>query len=186
MKKASPDVGVSVRTRLRRIAAARGEDFQLVLLRYATERQLYRFASSSHATHFVLKGAALFTVWTGKPHRTTRDVDLLGFGDSDLAHIRAVLAELMELGCSTTVSASTRLRLQADAIREFQEYGGVRVEVIALITTARIRLQIDIGFGDAVTPEATLVAFPALLDFPAPQLRAYPKEQSSRRSLKRW
>lgn len=61
-------------------------------------------------------------------------------------------------------------------IREEQEYGGVRVELVARVTTARLRLQVDVGFGDAITPAATMVEFPALLDFPAPHVQAYPRE----------
>jgi hypothetical protein len=61
-------------------------------------------------------------------------------------------------------------------IREEQVYGGVRVELVARITNAQVRLQVDVGFGDAITPEATVVEFPPLLDFPAPRLRAYPRE----------
>ena len=59
----------------------RTEDFQLLLTRYANERLLYRLSVSPHGKHFILKGATLFTLWTGKAHRVTRDVDLLGFGD---------------------------------------------------------------------------------------------------------
>jgi predicted nucleotidyltransferase component of viral defense system len=82
MTKGPPkDLGASVRSRLLRVARAQGEDFQTVLTRYANERLLFRLAASRHAQHFVLKGAALFTLWTGKPHRVTRDLDLLGFGD---------------------------------------------------------------------------------------------------------
>ncbi|MSP63807.1 MAG: hypothetical protein EXR72_26370 [Myxococcales bacterium] len=82
MTKARKDVGASVRARLLRLAQTRGEDFQLVLTRYANERLLYRLASSPHAPQFILKGAALFTLWTRGPHRATRDVDLLGFAST--------------------------------------------------------------------------------------------------------
>ncbi len=61
-------------------------------------------------------------------------------------------------------------------IREEQDYGGVRVVLIARVTNAKVRLQVDVGFGDAITPEAVNVDFPPLLDFPAPNLRAYPRE----------
>ena len=82
MTKTPPkDIGASVRARLSRLSRERGEDFQLVLTRYANERMLFRLASSRHEQRFVLKGAALFTLWTGKPHRATRDLDLLGFGE---------------------------------------------------------------------------------------------------------
>jgi len=66
--------------------------------------------------------------------------------------------------------------LAVGLIREEQEYGGVRVELVARITNAQVRLQVDVGFGDAITPEASVVEFPPLLDFPAPRLCAYPRE----------
>ena len=66
--------------------------------------------------------------------------------------------------------------LKAAAIRTNQDYGGVRVKMIALLGKTRIPVQIDIGFGDAVTPEITELEFPPLLDAPAPKIRAYPKE----------
>lgn len=91
------DLGASVRARLLRLARERGEDFQLVLTRYANERLLFRLASSSHSQRFVLKGAALFTVWTGRPHRATRDLDLLAFGEPGVDHVREVFAEVLAL-----------------------------------------------------------------------------------------
>jgi nucleotidyltransferase AbiEii toxin of type IV toxin-antitoxin system len=139
VKEKGPNVGARAGVRLLRIAKERGDDFQLVLLRYAHERLLFRLASSPHARLFVLKGAALFTVWTGHPHRATRD-------------------------------------REAGPFREGEEYGGVRIHVTARISTAVVRLQVDVGFGDAITPGPVEVEFPALLDFPAPRLRAYPRE----------
>jgi hypothetical protein len=88
-------VGASVRARLQLLARQQGDDFQLVLLRYVNERLLYRLTQSAHAQHFVLKGAALFTLWSGHPHRATRDLDLLGFGDSHEAHLRGVFHEIL-------------------------------------------------------------------------------------------
>ena len=161
---------------LLRLAKDRGEDFQLVLLRYLNERLLFRLAASRHGPRFVLKGAALFTLWTGKPHRATRDIDLLGFGDPGEAHLREVFAEVLATAGQDDGVTFDLASLQVGPIREGQEYGGVRVEVIARVTSAQVPLQIDIGFGDAITPEATMVEFPPLLDFPAPRLRAYPRE----------
>jgi predicted nucleotidyltransferase component of viral defense system len=170
------DVGASVRARLLRIAREGGEDFQLVLTRYANERFLFRLASSRYAQRFVLKGAALFTLWTGKPHRATRDLDLLGFGDPGQQQVRQVFAEVLALEVPDDGVRFDLDSLTVSLIREEQEYGGVRVEVVARVTSAQVRLQIDVGFGDAITPEANLIEFPPLLDFPAPRLRAYPRE----------
>lgn len=177
MTKTPPkDIGASVRARLSRLARERGEDFQLVLTRYANERLLFRLASSTHAQRFVLKGAALFTLWTGKPHRATRDLDLLGFGDPGVHHVREVFAEVLALDVPDDGVRFDCESITVGLIREEQEYGGVRVELVARITNAQVRLQVDVGFGDVITPEASAVEFPPLLDFPAPKLRAYPRE----------
>ena len=95
------DIGASVRARPSRLAREQGEDFHLVLTRYANERLLFRLASSRYAQRFVLKGAALFTLLTGKPHRATRDLDLLGFGDPRVEPIR---------GCSRSTSPMIQVR----------------------------------------------------------------------------
>lgn len=177
MTRPMKDIGASVRDRLKQRALSRGDDFQLVLTRYVNERLLYRLSTSRHADLFVLKGAALFTLWAGQPHRATRDIDLLGFGDSSEEHIREVFIEVLR-----DASADDGVTFDADGlavgpIREDQEYGGVRVTTLAKIAGAQVRVQIDIGFGDAITPGAESHDFPTLLDdFPAPRLRAYPRE----------
>ena len=174
--KGEPNIGARARVRLLRLAKERGDDFQLVLLRFVHERLLYRLASSSHAGSFVLKGATLFTVWTGHPHRATRDLDLLGFGDATEAHLRTVFEEIATTPGPDDGVTFDPATIETGPIRGEEEYGGVRVHLEARVSTARIRLQVDIGFGDVITPAASVLEFPALLDFPAPRLRAYPRE----------
>ena len=176
MSKAPKDVGASVRARLLRLARERGDDFQLLLTRYANERLLYRLAKSRHAARFVLKGATLFTVWTGQPHRATRDVDLLGFGDPSPDHLRAVFEEVLAEPVEDDGVRFDGTTFDVGPIREDQAYGGMRIVLTAHVTSAKVRLQVDVGFGDVITPGAAAVKFPALLDFPAPELRAYPRE----------
>ncbi len=179
MTKTSPkDIGASVRARLLRLARERGDDFQLLLTRYANERLLFRLSTSRHAAGFVLKGAALFTIWTGEPHRATRDIDLLGFGDPGERRILDIFTDVL---APENIFDDDGVRFDIDSlavgpIREEQAYGGVRVEMVAHITNAEVHIQVDVGFGDAITPDAVLVDFPPLLDFPAPRLRAYPRE----------
>jgi hypothetical protein len=153
MTKTPPkDIGASVRARLSRLARERGEDFQFVLTRYANERLLFRLASSRHAQQFVLKGSALFTLWTGKPHRATCDLDLLDFGDPGVDHVREVFARSTWPTTACT-STSGPPRLASSARSRVRR--GVRAELVARITNAQVRLQVDVGFGDA---EATVVA----------------------------
>jgi predicted nucleotidyltransferase component of viral defense system len=176
MTKAPRDIAASVRARLLLLAKSRREDFQLVLTRYANERLLYRLSRSQHAGSFVLKGAALFTLWTDKPHRATRDVDLLGFGAPTAERIRNVLNEVISLDVADDGVRFDSSSLEVEPIREEQEYGGIRAVLVARVTAAKVRLQIDVGFGDVVTPEATEIQYPTLLEFPGPKLRAYPRE----------
>ncbi len=163
--------GASVRDRLLKQAQARGENFQLVLLRFANERLLARLAASPHAGDFILKGATLFAAWSGAPHRATRDLDLLGFGTPTPDRIRQVIADLLALEVEDDGVEFDACSIVAGPIREDQEYGGVRVVLAASIAGAKVRLQVDVGFGDVVTPEVTVVELPALLEFPAPRLR---------------
>ncbi len=121
-------------------------------------------------------GRVSFTLWTGKPHRATRDLDLLGFGDPGVDHVHEVFVEVLALDVADDGVRFDLGSLAVGLIREEQEYGGVRIELVARITNAQVRLQVDVGFGDAITPEPSVVEFPPLLDFPAPRLRAYPRE----------
>jgi len=170
------NVGASVRDRLLQLARNRREDFQLVLLRYANERLLYRLSQTPHAAHFVLKGATLFTIWTEKPHRATRDLDLLGTGRRDAAAIREVFAETLAVtGPDDGVRFDSRT-VVIQPIAANRDFGGHRVLLRAHVTTAEVRLQIDIGFGCPVTPGPVTVELPSLLGFPAPRVLAYPRE----------
>lgn len=169
------NLSASVRQRLLNLSHQRGEDFNLVLVRYGIERLLYRLVRSGYAERFVLKGALLFSLWAERLHRPTRDLDLLGYGDQSAE----ALSELFRKVCAAEVEPDGLTfdpgSIQVTAIREDQEYQGQRVQLIARLERARINLQIDIGFGDVVTA-APEVEYPTLLDFPAPRLRAYTKE----------
>lgn len=170
------NVGASVRARLLDRARAEGSDYQNLLTRYALERLLYRLSVSDERERFFLKGAMLFATWLGHPFRPTRDLDLLGHGDPDAAAV----AERFRAICATPVPddgvAFDVAGLEAALIREEAEYGGVRVRTTASVAGARVPIQVDVGFGDAITPQPIDIEYPALLDAPAPRLRAYPPE----------
>ena len=158
----------SVRERLRQAAAARKEDFQLVLTRYGLERLLYRLSRSPHAELFILKGAMLFQLWSDQPHRPTRDVDLLGRGDNSVEGVVGAFRDVCNQAVEDDGLEFHAESVRGERIKEGQEYEGIRVHCEARLENARIPLQIDIGFGDAVTPAATRVRYPTLLESPAP------------------
>jgi len=170
------NTAASIRHRLQNLSRKSGEPFQILLTRYAMERLLFRLTHSPHKDKFILKGAILFTLWTGHMHRPTRDLDLLGFGKPDPEALRAIFLSLASIADENDGLMFLPDTLAVNPIREEQEYGGQRVTLIAKLGNSRINLQIDVGFGDAVTPAPQLVELPTLLAMPAPKLRAYPKE----------
>ena len=164
----------SILARLLALAKTRGDDYSLLLNRFALERLLCRLSLSPHADRFLLKGALLFALWYDDLHRPTRDADLLGFGPSDDDNLIATFRDIAALNLDDGIVFDPE-SVRADAIREDNAYGGTRINLVARIGSARCALQIDVGFGDAVTPEAQTVSYPTLLqDFQAPVLRVYP------------
>lgn len=169
------NTAASVRAKLKNKAAEKGVEFQNLLVRFGNERLLYRLSRSANQKSFLLKGAALFAVWMGKPHRPTQDMDLLAFGESDIPTLENIFREICALegedGLEFSLDSIKGAEIRADKI-----YQGVRIKLLAFLDGARIPLQVDIGFGDAVTPEAETETIETILDLPKPKLKIYPKE----------
>jgi hypothetical protein len=169
------NLAASVRDRLKQHADVANEDFNLTLTRYGLERLLYRLSVSRHAPSFLLKGALLFSLWYDHPHRPTRDADLLAFGSNDIDTLVATFREICAIAEEDGI-VFDGAAIRGAEIRKSTGYGGVRINIPGTLAAARIALQIDIGFGDAVTPGPQEVLYPVLLDdLPAPRLCAYPK-----------
>jgi predicted nucleotidyltransferase component of viral defense system len=169
------DVAASVRQRLLNLAKQRGEEFTFVLTRFALERLLFRLGQSQHAGLFVLKGAMLFPLWSGSSHRATKDMDLLGYGPPDRSRMVTTFRDLAAMAADDGLVFDPD-SVAAIQIREDAVYDGIRVTLTAYLSAARIPLQIDVGFGDDVTPTPVEVPYPTLLDLPPPILRVYPRE----------
>lgn len=167
------NIGASIRARLLNLSRERGQPFQLLLTRFVLERLLYRLSLTTHRDKFVLKGAMLMVSWFDDPLRPTRDLDLLGFGDSDADAMRAAFREICALSLDDGVVYEVD-EIGVEPIREDQVYGGLRLKTYATLDGARIRVLVDIGFGDAVQPAEMVL--PVLLDLPGPRLRAYRPE----------
>jgi len=171
-----PNLAASVHQRLLNLRDESGQDFNRLLVKYALERLLYRISKSDYSHQFVLKGALLFVAWNRDSHRPTQDMDLLGYGNSSVDNIQTLFENI----CNITVESDGLLfdskSVTVQKIRENQDYESQQVQVLARLGNARIRLQIDIGFGDVVTPAVQMIDYPVLLDFPKPQIRAYPPE----------
>ena len=171
------DMAASVKQRLLNLAKRQGGDFNFLLSRFAAERLLFRLSHSDHASDFVLKGAMLFHLRSGQaPHRPTRDLDLLAAGTPDIARMEKLFRNV----CREPVPADgldfPQDRVRGERIRDDDEYLGIRLSLEGRMGSARIPLQIDVGFGDAVTPSPTQEQLVTLLDFPPPSVLVYPWE----------
>jgi len=171
----SRNLAASVRARLKQHADKNKQDFNLTLTHYGLERLLYRLSVSEHASNFLLKGALLFAFWYDAAQRPTRDADLLGFGPDDVETAVRTFSQICRIAAEDGLEFDPE-SVKGTVIRKDAGYGGVRIDIRAMLNGARIALQVDIGFGDAVTPAAQAISYPVLLeDFPPPLLRAYPK-----------
>ena len=169
----------SIRRMLTQVARSKGETPEALFQRYARERLLFRLSRSDHANRFVLKGASLFYVWASEPHRPTKDIDLLGLGHLDTEMVADVFRTVCGIDGQQDGLDFDPGSVSAKEIREGTEYGGLRVGLWGTLTKARLRVQIDIGLGDAVVPPAQSIDYPTLLPelgLRPFRLRAYPKE----------
>lgn len=173
MAKPPVNLAKSVKDRLLNISRKEGRAFDVLLVRFALERLLYRLSISDHKERFVLKGGMLVTAWIDDDNRVTRDADFLGYGAADpdrlIADFRAIMMIECEDGLQFDIDA-----LNATAIREEMEYAGIRLKTGAYLERTRIPVTIDIGFGDAMADAGQWIDYPTLLDFPAPHIRVYP------------
>ena len=168
----------SILARLLNEAKRTGETYNTVLARYVGFRLLYRLTQSRHADGFLLKGATMFLFWLGEMHRPTKDFDLLGTS-ADANELRSIFTEIANIACEQDGVIFDPDSIVVAPIREEQAYGGVRVTLLGTIGKARIPLQIDIGFGDAVTPEPNEVELPGMLrEVPGSKMRCYNMETS--------
>lgn len=173
-RRKAKNVAASVRARLLDRSRAAKEDFQFLLQRYASERFLYRLGESRHRDRFVLKGAMLFALWGGSIYRPTRDLDFTGYGSEETGEVLAALREICAVPVADDGLVFDTETLAAEPIRDDAEYNGLRIRFQAALDQARIPIQIDIGFGNAIVPPAIEVEYPTLLDGPAPRIHTYP------------
>jgi hypothetical protein len=176
LSKSITNMAASVRQRLLNLARERKEDFGLLLTKYGLERILYRIAKSKNRDMFVLKGALLFELWTEQRYRPTRDADFLARGQNETERFVKIFREI----CESTVEEDGLIfdpkTVTAERISEDANYEGIRVKFAGYLENARLPIQIDLGFGDAITPAPIETEIPSLLNLPTSKLLTYPRE----------
>lgn len=178
--KTPKNIAASVRQRLLNKARHDKRPFNELLQYFAIERFLFRLSQSPHAEKFILKGALMLRAWQAPLFRPTMDIDMLGRNTRN--EIENIITQIREI-CQLSVDREDGLQFDTDnisgeRITEDADYEGVRIRFVAQLETARIPMQIDIGFGDVVVPGPQEAIFPTVLDFPPPRLIGYSLESA--------
>ena len=172
------NIPASIHQRLLNYARANDRLFNEVLQLYALERFLFRLSASVYRERFVLKGALMLTVWQSPSTRPTRDIDLLGRIDNAVETVSATVRDICIVSCEEDGLRFDPASVAAERILEGASYAGVRVRFVGYLGSARIPMQVDVGFGDALVPGPAEITMPGFLDLPSAQLLGYSPESA--------
>jgi len=177
-KREVTNIAHSVHQRLLNKAREENRPFGELLQYYVMERFLYRLSQSEYRDNFILKGALLLTVWNTPASRSTKDIDLLGTTDNSVDNIVTIMKELCTVEVERDGLVFDESTVAGGLVIEKADYEGVRVQVKGNLGNTRITLQLDIGFGDVITPKANRIRYSSMLGFPEPVLLGYNKEST--------
>jgi predicted nucleotidyltransferase component of viral defense system len=172
------NIAASVHNRLLNRAKESDRSFNELLQYYAIERFLYRLSLSAHTERFILKGALMLMVWESPLSRSTMDIDMLGKMENSVDKIISIVQEVCRQDVEPDGIIFDPESVQGQRITEDADYEGVRIRFRGSLATARISMQLDVGFGDVVFPSPELKSYPTLLDLPAPIIRSYSMESA--------
>jgi predicted nucleotidyltransferase component of viral defense system len=172
------NVAASVRQRLLNLAYESGRPFNEILQFYAMERFLYRLSVSEHKKKLILKGALMLVAWQAPSSRPTTDIDFLGKFSNSPEIIMLMVQDICETSVEDDGIVFNTDSISAESIDEDADYRGIRVRFTGKLDTARVVMQLDIGFGDILIPKAEMLKYPTLLNMPQPILKSYSRESS--------
>jgi hypothetical protein len=172
------NIPASVKKRLLNRTKTDNRSFNELLQYYAMERFLYRLSLSSHVQNYILKGALMLRAWNSPEFRSTMDIDMLGKTGNEQTNIIEQICDILAVEVDPDGLVFDSESIRTERITEDANYEGIRVRFSGILGTARINMQIDIGFGDIVYPGPEMAELPSMLDFPAPSLLCYSRESA--------
>lgn len=170
------NIQASVRQRLLNRARTENRPFNELLQYYAMERFLYRLSRSAHRDKFILKGALMLRAWKATEFRSTKDIDMLGITSNNGAIIVQQIREIMEFEVEPDGLSFELESIGSESIIENAEHVGIRVTFVCYLGSAKINMQIDVGFGDIVHPGPVDSSLPTMLDDPSPSFLGYTRD----------
>lgn len=173
MKKEIRNIAASIRAKLENKGKETNRPFAEVLQYYSMERFLYRLTQSEYANHFILKGALLFTAWGVAQRRTTLDIDFLSKTNDDSGKLEEAFRKICQVQVPEDGLFFDPSTVHGEKIKENADYEGLRIRFKGFLERAKIPMQIDVAFGDAIYPKPLLIQYPTILDLPKPSLKGY-------------
>ena len=176
--KQKKNIPASVKQLLLNISKKNKRPFAELLQYYAMERFLYRLSQSSYNEKFILKGALMLRARQLPSFRATKDIDLLGITSNKEDTLKKIIEDIITIGVEPDGLIFKRETIRTEQITANAEYKGIRVCFICSLDSAKINMQIDIGFGDIVYPDPEKLEMPVILDLPAPKILCYSTESA--------
>ena len=118
----------------------------------------------------------MLRAWQSPQARSTMDIDLLGLTSNNPDNITECIKDILSVKVEEDGLDFDVTSIQAETITEAADYQGIRIRFIGTLDSARVNMQIDVGFGDVVFPASETLELPTILDYPAPILMCYSKE----------
>jgi predicted nucleotidyltransferase component of viral defense system len=172
------EIAKSKKAKLLNIAQKNNLDYQILLIRYFYERLLYRLSASRFREKFCLKGGTLLYALSKEIPRPTLDIDFLGINlSNEMENIKNAFVEILQIECEDDGVIFDTNTVEATELTGNKRYTGIRISYLACLDSIRQQMQIDIGFGDVITPAPQNLSYPILLDeLPKPEICAYSLE----------
>lgn len=178
MKRRITNIPASIHARLLDRAKQDKRPFNELLQYFAMDRFLFRWTRTTHATLFVLKGAMMLRVWNASESRPTMDIDMLGKRHNDEQTITKIIRDVIAIDVESDGLVFDPDSVTVIRIAEDVNYHGLRINFRGRLGNAQIAMQVDIGYGDVIYPEAEITELPAVLDFPPVRFLCYSVESA--------
>jgi len=170
------NIADSVKARLKNIADEKKVIFDFLCLLYFQERLLYRLSKSKYRDNFILKGGIMLHFLRATEFRPTKDIDFLGMGiNNDFVNLKAIFRDICNIECDDGLIFDPE-SIETSIIKEGADYEGTRLKLLGRLGSIRIKMTVDIGFGDTILSGPVKNEFHGILDMENAILNTYPFE----------
>ena len=142
---------MQIKSKLKNISKEKNIDFNTLLRLYMYDRFIERLSISKYKDNFILKGGFYLSTFFGIENRNTMDIDT-AFKNADFTEENVV--KMIKEIISIDISDNAKINfLGMEEIRDEDEYGGFRINLMVELYEIKEKFHIDIATGDPITPK---------------------------------